>query len=204
MNIPKKKIRLYNPQVKIIQPYLRKWLKKSNKTIVEIERIFGNRAPHHWFEKIKFASLPSINDWLKLKEILKFDNTHDKTMTTYKLMTEWEIMQEHKERHKQKGHGFGVIEKTEKDKADSLTGFIEKTQVVNTQNRIRRLTPVECERLQGFPDNWTKYGVDEQNNKIEISDTQRYKCLGNAVTTNVITVIIEKLIKKDEKEEEKG
>ena len=52
--------------------------------------------------------------------------------------------------------------------------------------RIRRLTPMECERLQGFPDNWTKYGVDGK----EISDTQRYKCCGNAVTTNVITYII--------------
>ncbi len=49
---------------------------------------------------------------------------------------------------------------------------------------IRRLTPIECERLQGFPDNWTE----------GISDTQRYKCLGNAVTTNVITVIGEYLI----------
>ena len=45
--------------------------------------------------------------------------------------------------------------------------------------RIRRLTPTECERLQGFPDGWTE----------GVSDTQRYKCLGNAVTTNVIAEI---------------
>ena len=45
--------------------------------------------------------------------------------------------------------------------------------------KIRRLTPLECERLQGFPDNWTE----------GISDTQRYKCLGNAVTVNVIEAI---------------
>jgi DNA (cytosine-5)-methyltransferase 1 len=50
--------------------------------------------------------------------------------------------------------------------------------------RIRRLTPTECERLQGFPDGWTE----------GISDTQRYKCLGNAVTTNVITAIFERLL----------
>ncbi|MFA6386115.1 MAG: DNA (cytosine-5-)-methyltransferase [Candidatus Paceibacterota bacterium] len=49
---------------------------------------------------------------------------------------------------------------------------------------IRRLTPLECERLQGFPDNWTE----------GLSDTQRYKCLGNAVTTTVITEIGKKLI----------
>ena len=46
--------------------------------------------------------------------------------------------------------------------------------------RIRRLTPKECERLQGFPDGWTDH---------EISDTQRYKCLGNAVTTTTIQYI---------------
>jgi len=42
--------------------------------------------------------------------------------------------------------------------------------------RIRRLTPIECERLQGFPDGWTE----------GVSDTQRYKLLGNAVTVPVI------------------
>jgi DNA (cytosine-5)-methyltransferase 1 len=57
---------------------------------------------------------------------------------------------------------------------------------------IRRLTPIECERLQGFPDNWTKYGIDDKGKQVEISDTQRYKCLGNAVTTNVIRDIVSK------------
>ena len=51
--------------------------------------------------------------------------------------------------------------------------------VLNTMNGVRRLTPTECERLQGFPDGWTE----------GISDTQRYKCLGNAVTVNVIEFI---------------
>jgi DNA (cytosine-5)-methyltransferase 1 len=49
--------------------------------------------------------------------------------------------------------------------------------------RIRRLTPTECERLQGFPDGWTD----------GVSDTQRYKCLGNAVTVNKIRAIMERL-----------
>lgn len=48
---------------------------------------------------------------------------------------------------------------------------------------IRRLTPLECERLQGFPDNWTE----------GFSDTQRYKMMGNAVTVNVIKAISENL-----------
>ena len=58
--------------------------------------------------------------------------------------------------------------------------------VVYKDMGIRRLTPLECERLQGFPDSWTEYGVDGEL----ISDTQRYKCIGNAVSTNVITWIV--------------
>jgi len=54
---------------------------------------------------------------------------------------------------------------------------------------IRRLTPKECERLQGFPDDWTKEGTEGK-----ISDTQRYKMCGNAVTVNVIKEIMKKLI----------
>lgn len=55
-------------------------------------------------------------------------------------------------------------------------------------NKIRRLTPIECERLQGFPDNWTKYGTQG-----EISDSQRYKMCGNAVTVDVVKAVAEKV-----------
>jgi len=56
-------------------------------------------------------------------------------------------------------------------------------------DRIRRLTPKECERLQGFPDDWTEYGKINDNQWERISDAQRYKCLGNAVTVNVIEYV---------------
>lgn len=49
---------------------------------------------------------------------------------------------------------------------------------------VRRLTPRECERLQGFPDDYTRYGI-EAGKKIEISGTQRYRMLGNAITVSV-------------------
>lgn len=66
-----------------------------------------------------------------------------------------------------------------------MSDYVNK---ITNGERIRRLTPVECERLQGFPDNWTKEG-DEG----EISDTQRYKMCGNAVTVPVIEYIMEHL-----------
>jgi site-specific DNA-cytosine methylase len=53
---------------------------------------------------------------------------------------------------------------------------------------VRRLTPVECERLQGFPDNWT----DGQ------ADSNRYKQMGNAVAVPVVEWIISRMVGEDE------
>jgi DNA (cytosine-5)-methyltransferase 1 len=61
-------------------------------------------------------------------------------------------------------------------------------------SRIRRLTPLECERLQGFPDDWTLYGV-KNGNITRNSDTSRYMCLGNAVTVPVVEYIARNLVK---------
>jgi len=66
-------------------------------------------------------------------------------------------------------------------------------QLVHSDAKIRRLTPIECERLQGFPDDWTKYGIKE-GKEVTISDTQRYKCLGNAVTVNVVEYVFGELL----------
>jgi len=60
--------------------------------------------------------------------------------------------------------------------ANCLTVGQTKEHLITDGIKIRKLTPVECERLQGFPDNWTQ----------GISDTQRYKCCGNAVTVPVV------------------
>lgn len=65
-------------------------------------------------------------------------------------------------------------------------------QAVFLTGQIRRLTEIECERLQGFPDNHTMYGnYDGQIKKI--SKTQRYKMCGNAVTVDVVQLIGKKL-----------
>lgn len=61
--------------------------------------------------------------------------------------------------------------------------------VLKTNNRMRRLTPMEVEKLQGFPVGWTAEGIDDNGNIVQISDTQRYKTLGNAVSIPVIEYI---------------
>ena len=65
-------------------------------------------------------------------------------------------------------------------------------KVLNSTS-IRRLTPVECMRLQGFPDDWNEFG-EFDGKKVAISDTQRYKQAGNAVTVNVVQAVAEKLL----------
>ena len=48
--------------------------------------------------------------------------------------------------------------------------------------KLRVLTPVECERINGFDDNWTNTGMSEK---------YRYFCMGNALVVNLITMIAE-------------
>ena len=56
----------------------------------------------------------------------------------------------------------------------------------------RRFTPVECERLHGFKEGWTAKGI-MKGREIEISDTQRYRLLGNAVSPPVIRFLGERI-----------
>ena len=64
--------------------------------------------------------------------------------------------------------------------------------VMIERSQIRRLTPVECCRLQGFPDDWNEYGEFDGEVK-PMSDTQRYKQCGNAVTVNVVQAVAERI-----------
>ncbi len=97
------------------------------------------------------------------------------------------------------------LEKRQDNVTNTLTSVQKDNLILQKSQSIRRLTPKECERLQGFPDDWTAEGVIREkriiedltirkNQIVQISDTQRYKMCGNAVTVNVIRAIIEKLI----------
>jgi len=59
---------------------------------------------------------------------------------------------------------------------------------------VRRLTPVECERLMGLPDNWTKFGAD---GKI-VADSHRYRFCGNAVVSNVAEWLGKRIVAVDQ------
>jgi DNA (cytosine-5)-methyltransferase 1 len=73
-----------------------------------------------------------------------------------------------------------------KDKTNTLQSFmgtgggnVPAIQEIDKPAVVRRLTPVECERLQGFPDDWT----------TDQADSNRYKQMGNAVTVTVVAWI---------------
>lgn len=77
-----------------------------------------------------------------------------------------------------KGHN-GI---TEDGTATTLTAQ-EKERPMACTSIVRRLTPLECERLQGYPDGWTDIGewTDSKGKRHKEADSPRYKALGNSI-----------------------
>lgn len=71
---------------------------------------------------------------------------------------------------------------TEDGTSTTLTAQ-EKERPLACTSIVRRLTPMECERLQGFPDGWTDIGewTDSKGKKHKDADSPRYKALGNSI-----------------------
>ncbi len=82
----------------------------------------------------------------------------------------------------QKGHGYndGFEKEVEKSPSPTPSSFQHNNHIQLQYGSIRRLTPVECERLQTVPDNYSAC----------VSDTQRYKMLGNGFTVDAICHIL--------------
>ena len=58
---------------------------------------------------------------------------------------------------------------------------------------VRKLTPIEAERCQTLPDNYTALGVDDKGKEVKISNTQRYKAIGNGWTVDVIAHMLKNM-----------
>lgn len=65
--------------------------------------------------------------------------------------------------------------------------------------KIRKLTPEECERLMCWPEDWTKFGINEKNEYIVMSDSSRYKMCGNGIVSTIPKAILERLINEPHK-----
>ena len=89
--------------------------------------------------------------------------------------------------HKMKTKGLTTqrLEVREDGKTNTLT-TVQKDNVIVKQQHWRRLSPKECERLMTVEDDATLYGIDEDGKEIKISNTQRYKMLGNGWVIDTI------------------
>lgn len=103
---------------------------------------------------------------------------HNKYILSDKL---WKYLQDYAEKHKAKGNGFGYGLVTQNDIARTLSAryYKDGSEILVSRGKgknPRRLTPRECARLMGFPDDF----------KIVVSDTQAYRQFGNSVVVPVI------------------
>lgn len=80
-------------------------------------------------------------------------------------------------------NGFGDYRVGEVASSCKQRDFKDSTDLAITNMVVRRLTPMECERLQGFPDHWTDIGewIDGKGKRHKPSDSPRYKALGNSI-----------------------
>ena len=80
-------------------------------------------------------------------------------------------------------NGFGDYRVGEVASSCKQRDFKDSTDLAITHMVVRRMTPMECERLQGFPDHWTDIGewIDGKGKRHKPSDSPRYKALGNSI-----------------------
>ena len=69
---------------------------------------------------------------------------------------------------------------------------------------VRRLTPIECERLQGMPDDWSKYGINEKGEVYELPDSARYRLQGNGIATPFFKWVLKRISAQYERDPTMG
>lgn len=67
------------------------------------------------------------------------------------------------------------------------------THFIKVNGRYRLLTPIEAERLQDFPDDWTRYKLTEDGKKVEVTISRRRFFMGNALVTDIVKRIADQL-----------
>lgn len=133
-------------------------------------------------ESFAFPKLPEPN--AIIKDILEKKVENKYTLTD----NLWKYLQDYANKHKAKGNGFGfgLTKLNGISRTLSARYYKDGAEILIPQkdSAPRRLTPRECARLQGFPDEF----------QIPVSDTQAYKQFGNSVTVPLIQAVGEKLV----------
>lgn len=93
-------------------------------------------------------------------------------------------------------NGFGDYKESDTASSCKQRDFKDATDLCTQYGIIRRLTPLECERLQGFPDGWTDIGAwTDTKGQVhkESSDSARYRALGNSIAIPPWTYVLRRL-----------
>lgn len=150
------------------------------------ERIFivgFNRDMYHGKEIFTFPEMPLAN---KVIEDILEENVDEKYTLTDNL---WKYLQEYAKKHKAKGNGFGfgMVNLDGITRTMSARYYKDGAEILIPQDgqNPRRLTPRECARLQGYPENFI----------IPVSDTQAYRQFGNSVVMPLVQAVGEQVVK---------
>ena len=158
-----------NETPKEINQYLKDNKKGTIKEIAQSLELPKTQV-EHYFRTDKSRAIPSPKDWIKLKDLLGFCDKYDKQVT--------EI-----------NESAGTYESANRlydTNGISPTLQTQEQGFYKQQNLIRRLTPLETWRLQGFK--------DEDFYKVkDVSDTQLYKQSGNSITVDVLMYLFKKI-----------
>lgn len=162
--------RKHNVNQHEICDYLKEWRNKSPYSTKQIDEIFGYKhTAGHWFRKDNNSgSIPSPQDWWKLKELLKFDDKYDKQVTELEL--------------KQIKFEQSLRINNWETPSDTITATGPEIH----PNKTRRMSVRECAIIQTFPDDFIFFG----------SLGKMYKQIGNAVPVKLAQSIA-KTLKKD-------
>jgi len=151
------------------------------------ERIFivGFREDQNFSFENFYQFIPPENEWPVLGDILQSHNEVDSKYTLTEHL--WGYLQAYKEKHSQKGNGFGFGLNGPEDVARTLSAryYKDGSEILIKQptgDRPRRLTPTECARLMGFE-------RDQRNWTIPVSDTQGYRQFGNSVVVPAVEAV---------------
>ena len=202
-------VRKYDVDIDGLQQLLKKHKNMSIKDIAEKIGVKKTTA-EHWFRTDKFFAIPEPEVWPVLKELLKItDDSFDKSIMTIEYK-DGKYDQSNRIHNGQKpsptltrtstGNDlFALAENTigrQPLNGGNGDGYTERTPMytlnatgvhgVSNNMAVRKLTPVECERLQGFPDNYT-------NIKENCPDGHRYKAMGNSMAVPVMRWIGERI-----------
>jgi DNA (cytosine-5)-methyltransferase 1 len=148
-------------------------------------------------ELLECLNIGDITRQVTLSQILE---SEEKTRAYTLTLGTWNALQKHKQRHQLKGNGFGyaVIEKPFKNKTTrtlSARYYKDGGEILIRQSGTdipRKLMPIECLRLQGFPKRYENFF----NGRLEqpVSDHQAYRQFGNSVAVPVIGFLAKNII----------